>query len=369
MAEQSGADKTEAPTPRRLADARERGQVPISKDLSGAALLLVGFIVIWFVADEIFGRMLALMRRMFEAEFIADLDPGMLTPVLLETAAWVARTLAPMLAALAVVAVLSNVFQIGLLLSPKKLEPQLASLNPFKGIKRIFGGGQGPMSIVFNLLKIVLVTGVAYTALHGKLASIVNVAQLGPALALTYGASLVFDVAIRIALVLFILALFDYAWQKFKFTRDLRMTKQEVKDEMKRMEGDPHIKQRRRQIQMQRAMQRVNREVPTADVVVTNPTHFAVALRYDPAKGNAPRVVAKGMDYLALRIRQIATENGVPIVEKPVLARALHRAVEVGHEVPEQFYAAVAEILAYVWELSGKTAHKRRQTTEALSTR
>jgi flagellar biosynthetic protein FlhB len=162
----------------------------------------------------------------------------------------------------------------------------------------------------------------------------------------------------RIATVLLVLAILDYLYQRFRIEKELKMTKEEVKEEMKRMEGDPKIKSRRRQIAQQAAMQRLKKDVPTADVVVTNPTHFAVALKYDPTGMAAPRVIAKGQDFLALKIREIAAEAGIPILERPPLARTLYRTVEVGQEIPEQLYAAVAEILAYVYELTGKSRRR-----------
>jgi len=165
-----------------------------------------------------------------------------------------------------------------------------------------------------------------------------------------------FKLGIRLSAALLVLALLDVAWQRYKHERDLRMTKEEVKDELRSMEGDPQVKQRRRQVQLQLAIQRIRRDVPTADVVVTNPTHFAVAIRYDATAMVAPKVVAKGADHLALRIRQVAQEFGIPIVERAPLARALYADVEVGDNIPERFYRVVAEILAYVYELTGRTS-------------
>jgi len=159
----------------------------------------------------------------------------------------------------------------------------------------------------------------------------------------------------KLSIALLILALLDYAWQRFRHERDLRMTKEEVKDELRRMEGDPHIKRRRRQLQLQLAMQRLRKDVPKADVVVTNPTHLAVAIAYDSGTMMAPKVVAKGADEIALRIRQIAAECGIPVVERKPLARALYEAVEVGQYIPENFYRAIAEILAYIYELAGRS--------------
>jgi flagellar biosynthetic protein FlhB len=173
------------------------------------------------------------------------------------------------------------------------------------------------------------------------------------------GGSVVYSIIIRVGIVLLILAIVDYFYQRYRIEQSLKMTKQEVKDEMRSMEGDPKIKQRRRQIAMQRVIQRIKKDVPKADVVVTNPTHFAIALEYDSKTMHAPRVIAKGQDLIAMRIREVAVASGVPILERAPLARALYKMCDVGDEIPEEFYSAVAEILAYVYELSGKLAEKK----------
>lgn len=364
MAEQF-ADKTEAPTPRRLNEARERGQVARSQDLSAAVLLFSTMLLVWTFGSGLFDRLVALCRRMFELDVIADQDVSNLVPLLLETLIWIGRGMLPLLAGVIIVAVLASILQTGPLLTPKKLQPKFDSLNPINGVKRLFGGGRNVVQNLFHILKLILISAVVYSSVHGKFGQIITLAQLTHLQAFDLVAGIVLDIGIKIAVVLLVLAIFDFAWQKWRTSQDLKMTKQEVKDEMKNMEGDPMIKQRRRQIQQQRAMQRINAAVPTADVVVTNPTHYAVALKYDGRSMNAPRVVAKGADYLALRIRMLAQENGVPVIQRPPLARAIYRACEVGQEIPEEFYAAVAEILAYVWEITGKTAEKRRQTQAA----
>jgi flagellar biosynthesis protein FlhB len=219
--------------------------------------------------------------------------------------------------------------------------------------------GKGWIQLVMNLLKLVLVTWVAYSAVADRLSLITSAQTLGFMAIFNLGAQVVYAIGIRIGIVLLILALIDYAYQKFRIEKELKMTKQEVKEEMKRMEGDPKIKQRRRQIAMQQTVQRLKKDVPTADVIVTNPTHYAVALKYDSTGMGAPKVVAKGQDYIAMRIREIAAGAGIPILERPPLARSLYQLVEVGKEIPEQFYSAVAEILAYVYELTGKTKRRR----------
>jgi flagellar biosynthetic protein FlhB len=247
-----------------------------------------------------------------------------------------------------------NIAQVGLFFNTKRLQPNFGALNPVKGFSKIFGGGQGGVALVMNFLKMTLVAMTAYSAVHGRLEQIVLAQQLTFMQIFGLGADIVYSIVLRIGILLLVLAIFDYAWQRFRIEKQLKMTKQEVKEEMKRMDGDPKIKARRRQIAMQIATQKMKKEVPTADVVVTNPTHFAVALKYDSNNMHAPRVVAKGQDHMALKIREIAVAHGVPILERKPLARALYKMCEVGQEIPEQFYSAVAEILAYVYELSGK---------------
>jgi flagellar biosynthetic protein FlhB len=219
-------------------------------------------------------------------------------------------------------------------------------------------GGRSPARGAMSFLKFVLIAAVAYSALRDRMGQIVLAQDKEFAQVFGLAVAIIYAVAMRIGIALLILAILDYVWQRWQLERELRMTKQEVKDEMRSMEGDPKLKQRRRQIAYQIASRKLKKDVPTADVVVTNPTEFAVALKYDPESMHAPKVIAKGQGLIAARIRQLAVEAGVPILERKPLARALYKLVEVGHEIPEQFYAAVAEILAYVYELSGKKGRR-----------
>jgi flagellar biosynthetic protein FlhB len=209
-----------------------------------------------------------------------------------------------------------------------------------------------------GLLKLTVVVMVAWSALNGRLGTVVGAQEMDYLQILGLGASVVYSIGLRVGVALLVLAIIDYAWQRYRLEKQLKMSKQEIKEEMRRMEGDPRIKQRRRQIAMQMANQRLKKDVPTADVIVTNPTEFAVALKYDAGAMHAPRVIAKGQGTMAKRIREIAIANGVPILERKPLARALYKLCEVGQEIPEQFYSAVAEILAYVYELSGKAKQR-----------
>jgi flagellar biosynthetic protein FlhB len=358
MADES-SEKTEAPTPRRRAEAREKGQVARSTDLNAAVLILVAIVLIAWTGQNLIGALMGVLQHVFSAESLADHAPGNLTTTLFAAVITVGRASLPLLVGIMIAAILINIFQVGFHLTPKKLQPKLSSLNPLKGAGRLFGqGGRSWVQLLFNLIKLCLIAGVCYSAVAGKMGTILSVSSMPIESIFLFAGQVIFDIALRFAVALLIIAILDFAWQKFRHEKDLKMSKQDLKDEMKKMEGDPVIKQRRRQIQIQRAMRRINAEVPKADVVVTNPTHFAVALKYDGDSMAAPRVVAKGADYLALRIRDIAKANGIPVIERPPLARGLYRACEVGQEIPEQFYSAVAEILAYVWEITGRARQR-----------
>ena len=356
MAEEFG-DKTEAPTPRRRQEAREQGNIARSPDLVAAALLLGIMYTLSATGPSLVSALRALMQYVLSLDALGNHSSGELFPTCLVALKSIALAMAPLLLVAVGIAILVNLLQVGLFFSTKRLQPNLAALNPFKGLRKLLGGGQGAAHLLLNLIKVSLIALMIYSAIASRMQLILHAQALSFTQIFGLGASVVYSIAIRVGALLLLLALIDYAYQRFRIERQLKMTKQEVKDEMRRMEGDPQIKQRRRQIAMQRVMQRIKKDVPTADVIVTNPTHFAIALKYEQGM-TAPKVVAKGADFLAQRIREIAVAHGVPIVERPPLARALYKAVEVGQEIPEQFYSAVAEILAYVYELTGKMKRK-----------
>ncbi len=352
MAENDGGDKTEAPTPRRRQEAREQGQVPRSQDLTAAIVLLTGLALLNALGPQIFEGLLALTHDI--AAPSEQTGPAMLI--------WIKRAgritlsiIAPFLILLLVIGLCGAVAQTGPLLTWKKLEPKLDHINPQKGLKRIFSLDSLTRT-GFGLLKMVFVAGVAYYSVLGQLDPILGTAAVDSYGIFFLASQVVFQLALRMALILLLLGLLDYLYQRWRLEEQLKMTKQEVRDEMKRMDGDPLLKSRRRQAQMKLAMQRLQTEVPTADVIVTNPTEYAVALKYDEATMRAPRMVAKGVDLIAARIRQLAHQHGIPIVQRPPLARALFAAAEVGDEVPPMYYKAVAEVLAYVYQLTRKAA-------------
>jgi len=352
------SDKTEAPTPRRREEAREQGQIARSADLTAAALLLGFLLLMNSFGPNLIKALKALMLELLSAGSLSNLDSQTIAPAILRSFIAAAGAAAPLLVGGVIVAIVANLLQVGLFFSGRRLQPNFEVLNPLRGFGRIFQS-ENLVHLVINLLKLSLVGLLAWSAVNQRIDQIISIQQLTYMQAFGLGASIVYAVGLRIAVLLLVLAIIDYTWHRFKTERELRMSKQEVKEEMRRMEGDPKIKQRRRQIALQMASKRLAKDVPTADVIITNPTHFAIALKYDAASMHAPKVVAKGQDLLAQRIREIAIAHGIPIIERKPLARALYRLVEVGKEIPEQFYSAVAEILAYVYELTGKLKQKR----------
>jgi flagellar biosynthesis protein FlhB len=357
MAENDG-DKTEAPTARRRQEARDQGQIARSPDLTAALLLLTTLLVLNATSTRIIGTLKRFVGRMLSAASLADFNPTTAAQDLGEGIRQIGFALAPLLVAVVITAIVANILQVGLVFNPARLAPNFAALNPTRGAAKIFSRNFKPMQILLNITKLVVLAMVAYSALHGRIAQIISAQQLSFLQVFLLGASTIYSIALRLAIALLIIALIEYIYQRWKLEQELKMTKQEVKEEMRRMDGDPKVKQRRRQLALQRHQQKLKRDVPKADVVVTNPTHYAVALQYNSATMHAPRMLAKGQDFLALRIREIAIEHGVPIIERKPLARALYQTVEVGQDIPEELYGAVAEILAYVYELNGKAKRK-----------
>ncbi|HEV8604131.1 MAG TPA: flagellar biosynthesis protein FlhB [Tepidisphaeraceae bacterium] len=351
-------DKTEAPTPRRREEAREQGQIARSADLTAAALLLGFLLLMNSFGPGLIKALKAVMVELLSSASLSNLDSKNIGPAIVRSLVAAGGAAAPLLVGGVIVAIVANLLQVGLFFSGKRLQPNFEVLNPLRGLGKLFQA-ESLVHLVINLLKLSLVGILAWSAVTQRMGQIIAIQQLSYMQAFALGASIVYAVGLRVAVLLLVLAIIDYTYHRFKTERELRMSKQEVKEEMRRMEGDPKIKQRRRQIAFQMASKRLARDVPTADVIITNPTHFAIALKYDAATMHAPKVVAKGQDLLAQRIREIAIAHGIPIIERKPLARALYRLVEAGKEIPEQFYSAVAEILAYVYELTGKLRRAR----------
>lgn len=355
MAEDLG-ERSEEATPKRRQEAREEGNVARSQDLAGGLLLLAATVILWAAVWPMLGRFKTVLEAVLGGDTLGNpVDPAQAMTVVEYVAAAGARIGLPLLLITAVVAFLTHFSQVGWLFAPKAVLPKLSKLNPMNGLKRIFGIS-GLVKVSLDTLKVALVITIAVVTMMQYREQIVVLPYLSVMQCLAESAKMLLDLALRLIAILLILGVFDLLFQRWKHKQDLKMTKHQVKDELKQTEGDPETKRRRMRMQQQISMQRVASAVPKADVVVTNPEHVSVAIQYDAERMNAPTVIAKGADYLALRIRQIALLRGIPVVQRPPLARALYRQVEVGQEVPPDFYKAVAEILAFVYQLNNRMA-------------
>jgi flagellar biosynthetic protein FlhB len=352
MPDQDG-DKTQDATPHRRQKAREEGQVPKSQDL-GSAVLLLGGMLAWMMSGAALVEFIGeYCQGHLGGEAWLTADKQFAVTVWNRTVIQLARYVLPIFALMFLIAILVNVAQVGFLFLPSKVGFDITRLDPLKGLKRLFSISS-VARLGFGLFKIMVIAAVAYVSLYQEREAIIGLTGLVLHEVAAFLGSILFWTAVKIGVALFILAILEYAFQRWKHEQDLKMTTQEVREEMKNLEGDPQIAARRRAVQRQLAMNQMGEAVPNADVVITNPTELAVAIKYQPESMAAPLVVAKGAGVLAKRIRQLALEHGIPIVEKKPLAQALYREVEVNQTIPHDRYAAVAEILAYVYQLKGK---------------
>jgi flagellar biosynthetic protein FlhB len=353
MPEQNG-DKSQEPTQHRRQQAREQGQVARSQDLGSAFLLLAGLLILLMMGPrlvEFFGGYAA-KQLSRDAWLSADLDfaVSQWTSIV----SMLTKYLLPILGLVALAGIVSNLMQVGFLFLPDKVALDLTRIDPLKGLGRIFSLSNG-VHLLFGIFKIAVIVGVAYVSLWNQREKILGLSGHGVGEIALLMLQILLWTALKIAGALLLLALLDYGFQWWKHEQDLKMTPQEIREELKNLEGNPQIVARRRQVQRQLALHRISSAVPKADVVITNPTELAVAVQYEPENMAAPIVVAKGAGLLAQRIRSLALEHNIPIVEKKPLAQALYREVDINHPIPQDKYAAVAEVLAYVYQLKGKT--------------
>mgnify|MGYP002623966619 FL=1 len=349
-----GGEKTEEPTQKKLSDARKDGKVAKSKEISNGFSLLAFFLSIRIFFsfaggkfEEIFAWIYSIIPDIVQMEG-GGLSVATISAILIETIKKMLLIAMPFMVIGYATTFVVELVQAGWKPTTKPLQPKLSKFNPVNGFKRIFSK-QAIMNLLLAIAKITIVFYIAYLGVRDQLKNIFLMYDitLGQALSLIF--QIIVDIGIRIAIVYIILGFVDYAYQKWKFKDEMKMTKQEVKDEYKNAEGDPQIKGKQRQRMMESSRRRMMKNVPEADVVITNPTHIAVAIKYDNTVDEAPRVLAKGEDYLANRIKEAAKEADVPIIENKPLARALYATVEVDEVIPPELYQAVAEILAVVY--------------------
>lgn len=343
-------DKTEDPTPQRLEKAREEGQIPRSRELTSLLILLVGVCVIWLGGESLARRLAGLLSSGLRFDHSIINDPNLILGQIILLLKEAMLALLPLIVGVVVVALVAPVMLGGLVFSGKSLALKLDKLNPLPGIKRMFSA-QTAAELMKAVMKSLLMGSMAGLFLWLHWPDMMRLISEAPLVAMGNALNLVGFCALLVVLAIIPMVGFDVFWQIYSHLKKLRMSRQDIRDEFKQSEGDPHVKGRIRQMQRAAARRRMMADVPKADVIVNNPTHYSVALQYDENKMSAPRVVAKGAGLVALRIRELAEENRVPMLEAPPLARALYRHAEVGQQIPGQLYAAVAEVLAWVWQL------------------
>jgi flagellar biosynthetic protein FlhB len=346
--------KTEQPTGKKLEEAKKKGPPPLSRDMSSTVTLLISMITLYTLG----GYMLSSLKESSRA-LLGGMGKVMLTPttvynLLLNQFFSIGGILAPFLIMVMVAGILSVVVQGGASFSSERLAVKLENLNPVSGMQRLMRK-EAAVEVLKSILKIFIVGYIAYRILRDEMNGIVYLTETDINGILTFVSHISFKIVIHTCGVMIVLAVLDLAFVKWSYLQNLKMTKDEVKQENKDAEGDPHVKGKIKQMRYERAFRRLRQVIPTADVVVTNPTHYAVALKYDREKMAAPIVIAKGADDLALRIKAMARESRVMLVENRFLARELYAQVKEGAEIPETLYVAVAELLAYVYGLKGKT--------------
>jgi flagellar biosynthetic protein FlhB len=349
-------DKTEEATPRRKQEARKKGQAPRSNELSTVVVLLALFIILNSLGKWFYKEFITYIEQCLSpGELVTELNESNLGNLLFRHCLVFLRLFLPLGLGALIIGLVINLVQVGPMFSMEPLRPKFSKLNPINGLQRLFSA-HGFLELAKSIIKLVIVFYFAYSTIREHLFMFLDMFRQSPfdvALALW---RIIYQVAMKICMFLLALAIFDYIYQRWEFRKSLRMTKREVKDEFKQTEGNPQIKNKIRQRQREIAMRRMMQDVPKADVVITNPTHLAIALRYDSTKMTAPVVVAKGEGFIAQKIKEIAAANDVVLVENKPLAQAIYKSVDIGEGIPENLFQAVAEVLAYVYRLKRKHA-------------
>jgi flagellar biosynthetic protein FlhB len=362
MAESDGQEKTEEPTDKKLSDARKKGQIPRSKDLGTMFVLVGSAVALMITGSALVNAMSHMMGRLFSLTRQEATDVHALFNVIGEGISGLITPLLWIFFIVILAAFVGNTLLGGMNFSWEATYPKFSKLSPLAGFKRMFGV-KAAVELVKTLLKFFLVAGVAYLLLFSLFEEILALSQESQPLSFKHAVNMLLWMFLALSSSLAIIALIDSVYQVWNHKNELKMTKQEVKDEMKNSEGSPEIKSRIRRTQYEMSQRRMMEEVPNSDVVITNPTHYAVALQYDANVGGAPKVLAKGADQMALHIRTIAKEHNVEIIESPALARSLYYSCDVNQDIPEELFAAVAQVLAFIFQLR---EHKRGRAKKPL---
>ncbi|MBI1326891.1 MAG: flagellar biosynthesis protein FlhB [Alphaproteobacteria bacterium] len=355
--EQDDSQKTEEPSAKKLEESRKKGNVALSREINNWVMLLMATILIGTASGPVMSQISEAMKVFLEQAHALPGVPGGLKIIMGDTFTRVLTIIAPIFIMLVIAAVMGPLLQVGPLFAPEVIKPDFSKVSIFKGFKRLFSM-RSIVEFLKSLLKICVIGMVGFFLILPFTKSMEHMISLDMKHLLDETEGMALRLMTGVLVVLLFIAILDYLYQRFEYMKKMRMTREEVKEEYKQAEGDPHIKGKLRQLRMERARQRMMQNVPKATVVITNPTHFAVALKYDSEKMEAPVVLAKGMDFLALKIREIATEHKIIIYENPPLARTLYDTVEVDEAIPQSLFKAVAEVITYVYQKQGKLKPK-----------
>lgn len=350
MPDQSFQEKTESATPKKRREARQKGNVAKSVEVNSAIVLITGVVALRIFGNGLLKKLLGIMEWMFTRLSVIDITVENMPGFVLAGVGTLGIMVAPIIVSILIAGVTASVVQTGFLFTGEPLIPKFEKISPAKGFKRMFSL-RSFVEMLKGILKLLIIGIIGYLTLKSELNAYPYLLDRDVIEIVVFFGRMAFLLALRTGIALVILAGFDWIYQKYEFEKGLKMTKQEVKEEFKSVEGDPQVKARIKSIQRERARQRMFADVPTADVVVTNPIHLAVAMKYDAEKGGAPIVVAKGARLIAQRIKDIARAHDVPVIENKPLARMLYKTTEIGAQIPYELYKAVAEILAYVYRL------------------
>jgi flagellar biosynthetic protein FlhB len=352
---EGAGDKTEKATPKRRREAREKGQVLQSREIASALILLCAFMALRLFGPFMFNTISGFSKKVFAGYgAIGNIfDINGIIKLFIETVTVIVLAMAPLLAVVVVSGIIAGYSQVGFLFTTKTLALKFDRLNPISGLKRIFST-RSIAELFKALFKVVIIGYISYSYLRSQEVHVMNLMSVDVLGAASFIGVTTTNLAIRICIALVILGALDYGYQWWEYEKNLRMSKQEIKEEYKQTEGNPEIKSKIKQKQRQISMRRMLMDVPKADVVITNPTHYAVSIKYNAEESEAPVVTAKGCDYMAFRIKSIAKENGVEIIENKALAINIYETVDIGEKIPPELYQAVAEVLAYVYGLKNQ---------------
>ncbi len=354
---ESTEEKTEPATPKKKREALEKGQVAKSQDVNSALILLSGVLLMLFLGGSMLIHMKDTMGMVCKNLFYEDFDTETFVSLLMDISFKNLKGVLPIMGGFMVVGLIASYSQVGIIFSRKALIPEFKKINPVTGAKRLFSK-RSLVKTAMALIKLSIMGGIAYVSIRKDLEPLMELVSMRTEAIFSSASGLIFGITLKITIILLILSLLDFLYQRWQHSKDLMMTKNEVKQEAKQSDGDPLMKSRIKSVQREMSRKRMMQAIPEADVVVTNPTHYAVALKYDAATMDAPKVIGKGVDLIALKIREIATKHDIPIVEDRILARVLYSTIEVDNEVPPKLYQAVAKVLSYVYQLRNIVANK-----------